>query len=338
MPASNLLRRLFAALGRSASCALRSALLALPALAGANPAFAETPASCPPTAYAPSPDEIKALGASARDHGFLWRISRAGHTSYLYGTVHVARVGWTVPGPTIRTALSASDTIALELDAADPDIQHRLADGMRLQPTDAPLPEPLQARLKQRAEAECLPSEVLANLSPEVQIDLLTSLVGRRDGFDPSYGIDGMLGGYAHAAHKAVVSLETPELQFATLKMEAAADTLSFVEQGLSDLESGRAAAELKRIAQIWADADFDALADYESWCDCQHSAFDRAQMTRLLDDRNPGLADAVSALHLKGQRVFAAVGSLHMVGPNGLPALMAARGYTVERVPLSPH
>ena len=30
---------------------------------------------------------------------------------------------------------------------------------------------------------------------------------------------------------------------------------------------------------------------------------------------------------------MFAAVGSLHMIGPNGLPALLRQRGYGVEQV-----
>jgi len=37
------------------------------------------------------------------------------------------------------------------------------------------------------------------------------------------------------------------------------------------------------------------------------------------------------------GKQVFAAVGSLHMIGPMGLPALMAQRGYRVERVEFTP-
>jgi hypothetical protein len=41
--------------------------------------------------------------------------------------------------------------------------------------------------------------------------------------------------------------------------------------------------------------------------------------------------------LHAQGQRVFAAVGALHMTGPNALPVLMAGRGYHVERVLLQP-
>jgi MFS family permease len=91
----------------------------------------------------------------------------------------------------------------------------------------------------------------------------------------------------------------------------------------------------LTRIAQVWADGDLDALSRYESWCDCVKTPTDRAALARLLDDRNPGLADSIAALHAGGQRVFAAVGSLHMIGPLGLPALMAQRGFQVEAIPL---
>jgi uncharacterized protein YbaP (TraB family) len=51
----------------------------------------------------------------------------------------------------------------------------------------------------------------------------------------------------------------------------------------------------------------------------------------------NPGLARNIDALHAEGKRVFAAVGSLHMVGPLGLPALLRERGYKVERVDFRP-
>jgi hypothetical protein len=55
-----------------------------------------------------------------------------------------------------------------------------------------------------------------------------------------------------------------------------------------------------------------------------------------MIDQRNPALAAAIDALHSDGRQVFAAVGALHMVGPLGLPALMAQRGYAVQRVDLA--
>jgi uncharacterized protein YbaP (TraB family) len=90
------------------------------------------------------------------------------------------------------------------------------------------------------------------------------------------------------------------------------------------------------RLARVWAEADHDSLDRHEEWCECRRNDAERAAMRRLLDDRHPALADAIDALHRAGKRVFAAVGSLHFVGPNGVQALLAQRGYRVERVPLT--
>ena len=57
--------------------------------------------------------------------------------------------------------------------------------------------------------------------------------------------------------------------------------------------------------------------------------------MQRLNDDRNSGLADGIDALHRDGRKVFAAVGALHMTGAKALPALLAQRGFTVQRLAL---
>jgi len=59
--------------------------------------------------------------------------------------------------------------------------------------------------------------------------------------------------------------------------------------------------------------------------------------MRRMLDERNPGLANGIDAIHASGKTVFAAVGSLHMIGKLGLPALLSERGYKVERVDFKP-
>ena len=330
-------------IGRTA-CAL-AALFAVTVAATFAATFAATSAqaqaapSCPPTAQVPTTEQVQAGMRDARDRGFLWRLRRDGRVSFLYGTVHVARVEWMYPGPRVLRALNASDTVALELDLLDPDIQRRLGSAMAANapaggaPQNA-FPEAMQQRLQRQIEAECLPAQALAALSPEMQVLTLTSLAGRRDGLDPAYGIDAFLAGWAHAASKTVVSLETPELQIALLKADTEAERNGFVQGALAQLEGGQPRPMLRRMTQAWADGRLDDFATYGEWCDCIKTDADRAAMARLLDDRNPALADAVAALHANGQRVFAAVGSLHMAGPMGLPALMAQRGFQVERLP----
>ena len=295
-------------------------------------AQAQSAADCPPVAQAPSAAQVQAGMRAARDHGFLWRISKDGHSSHLYGTLHVAKLAWMFPGPRVAQALAASDTVGLELDMLDPAMQRRLTEAMAAR-SDSALPDPTRERMARLAAAECVPSQAMAGLSPELQVAVLMSLTGRRDGLDPAYGIDVFLSGWGHAARKTVVSLETPELQLRAVHMQDASAQLAFVESSLDDLESGRARPLLVRMAQVWADADLDTLTRYEDWCECLKTRSDRDAMARMLDARNPALVDAIDALHASGKQVFAAVGSLHMIGPLGLPALLAQRGYRVERI-----
>ena len=295
-------------------------------------AQADAPASCPPPAQVPTAAQVQAGLQGARDRGFLWRISRDGRSSHVFGTVHVAQADWMYPGPRVAEAMRASDTFALELDLLDPGVMKRLVEAMAAQPRTA-LPEPLQQRLQQWAEAECLPAPALATLSPEMQVITLASLSGRRAGLDPAFGIDMFLSGWAHAQRKSVVSLETPELQLKALQMASPDETIEFIERALDEMTPGTPSPTMLRLAQAWADADLASLSAYADWCDCLKTATDRALMARLLDDRNPALADAIAALHASGSRVFAAVGSLHFIGPLGLTALLEQRGYRVERV-----
>ena len=301
-------------------------------LALALHASAESRTVCPPAAEQPSPEAIQDAVLNASDHGFLWRISKDGRTSFLYGTLHVAKFEWMFPGPSVMQALIATDTVALELDVMDADIQRRVVKGMATSSNTA-LPAALVERMQQQADSMCVPYDSIAGLSPELQITTLTVMAGRGAGIDPAYAIDGVLAGIGHGANKKVVSLETPEVQLRMLQMKDAQETISFVQDSLDELEAGRTGTFLKRIAEVWADADYAEMARFNEWCDCLNTGIEREMMRRLLDGRNPGLADRIDALHRGGRQVFAAVGSLHMFGPLGLPALMEKRGYRVERV-----
>jgi uncharacterized protein YbaP (TraB family) len=194
------------------------------------------------------------------------------------------------------------------------------------------LPPELVKRLDRQMAAQCVDSTAWSKFAPEFQIASLSVMAARRDGFDPSYAIDLVLAVLGRELHKSVVSLETPEAQMLALQMPTQQETIDFVTSGLDDLESGRARPLLAHLAQVWTDGDYAELGRYEQWCDCLHTASDRAAMKRLLDDRNPLLATAIDSLHRNGRQVFAAIGSLHMIGPNGVPALLRQRGYKVEQ------
>lgn len=281
-------------------------------------------AQCPPPLAAPS-------GAKPVDRGLLWSITKDGRRSWLYGTMHVGRTDWWVPGPKTTAALTASDVLALELDPNDPQVQRDLTQAMTA-PAPA-LPADLRERLAKQAARACIDGALFATLHPGMQATLLAIAEARRAGLDPGYGTEQALANWARGAKRPVVSLETVALQAQVLMPDDAASLKVLAEQTLEPLEAGEGRAVLDQLVQAWERGDERKLADYERWCRCVKTDADRAALRALNDDRNPGLADRIAALHGEGKRVFAAVGALHMTGPQALPRLLAARGFAVERV-----
>src|SRR5687767_15977641 len=108
--------------------AFRGALACLflaAALLAPRTASADAPPACPPAAQAPTPEQAQAGMKAARDRGFLWRVQKDGRSSWLFGTVHIAKPDWMYPGPALLGALRASGLVAVELDVLDPDIIER---------------------------------------------------------------------------------------------------------------------------------------------------------------------------------------------------------------------
>lgn len=289
-------------------------------------------ADCPPQAQFPDPSTIPRSLRDARDRGMLWRMEQDGRTSWLYGTAHVAEREWMFPGPTVVAALRGVDSVALELNLLDPAVMAALRQAVAARPDAPPLPPGLAGRLEAQARAACAGPELQA-LRPEMQVFTLLSLAARRQGLDPAYGIDMALAGMAVGLRKPLLSLETPAQQISEMVSDDPARVAERVAAGLDHLERGDAAQVLTTLAYAWADGRLNLLENYPRWCACVESAAERAEYERMVDGRNPAMADAIAAQHRAGRSVFAAVGALHMAGPGGLPALLEKKGFRVQRV-----
>lgn len=301
-------------------CALALAAgLAVAAQAVAAPA-------CPPPV--PTATDL-ALKTAPRDRGMLWRVTRDGHSSYLFGTLHVGKPEWRRLGPQTRAALQRSDVLALEIDAQDPGVAEAMA---KPQPA-RPLPADLQRRLQQALQQACVSAASMGELHPVWQVSLLTLLEARWLGMDPAYAQEHLLAAQARSQGLPVVSLETAATQIQALMPPGDAESDRWLEQSLQQLQDQSGRRALRKLAHAWEAGDLAALEDFESWCECSAGAADRAFMQRLNDQRNPRLADGIEARHAGGQRVFAAVGALHMTGPVSLSRLLRERGFLVDRV-----
>jgi hypothetical protein len=305
-------------------CGLGLALLA--ALGGA-PARAD----CPPAAVAPDTQAIQQGMAQAQNHGFLWTLDRQGHRSWLYGTIHAAQQAWMYPGPAVVQALGRTRRLVVEMDLSDPATLETVKHLARQTP-DRALPPALEARLQKQEDAACL-GRALRDWRPEMRVTTLSVMSLRDEGLDPAWGVDAMLIGIAKGLHLPVTPLETPAQQMTALLQPRRAAMEELVRSSLDEMDRGEDRRTLRRLAQAWAEGRLDELETYPQWCECVNTPLEKAMMRRLLNDRNGPMADKIARLHRGQGGLFVAVGSLHMVGPQGLPALLAARGFTVTRV-----
>jgi len=328
---------LLAALWVAAAAPARAAAVIEPGDAVQPPAIARDDAGCPPEAERPTPEEAAAGMRAAVDSGLLWKATKGGRTVWLYGTIHVAKLAWAYPGPDVMHALLESDTVALELDVTDPGVLDRLRHAIERRPGAPALPEALQRRLDAQMAANCVAPDSLASLRPEMQAVTVDLMTARQFGLYPEYGIDMVIAGVATSTHKPIRSLETPESQASLLVSDDPAETARTVGDVLDELEGGNSPRMLQRLAGDWQRGDLADLQGYAKWCQCLDTARQRADFKKLIDDRNPLMADKIVRWHDEGKSLFVAVGSLHMTGRVGLPELLKARGFQVERVAFPP-
>ena len=287
-------------------------------------------ASCPPQATPPHRILLQPAQQRAADRGFLWRVSRGGRDSFLYGTMHAGRADWLALGPRTEASLARTGALALEVNVMDPAVQTALRDATQGPPRR--LPAELMQSLRDAWSAECLPADALLAGPTEFHVAQLAMAQAKRQGLFPLYGAESALLMRSLRTERPVVGLETVQTQLATLLARNDDEAEAMVRDALADWRDPRAPQMLERLTRAWVRGDLKDLEAYADWCDCLNTPSERAAFARLVDGRNPGMADAIERLHA-GVSVFAAVGALHLIGPQGLPALLQARGFNVTRV-----
>jgi uncharacterized protein len=286
------------------------------------------------TAACPEPTPLtKEDTQAAKDRGFLWRIEKGGHSSYLYGTAHTLKKQWAYPGPKTLRAIEESESVALEhlIPNSDPrnqPIQPQPVSYSRV------LPAALLQRIDRLAADNCLSIEQLRPMPPEGRVHALVKGSEKKVGLHPEYGFEEGLVGHAKKNKKPLESLEDlRSAQSAHRPEQTREDFLEAFESEVADLENPAVIQARLKLAEAWANRDEATIASFRSWCQCMRNARQIDFYKRLLDDRNLVMAAGLDKIHTRGTRVFAGAGALHMFGPNAMPKLMAQRGYRVERV-----
>lgn len=257
-----------------------------------------------------------ATSAAPAQGPLLWRVQAAGGAGpvvWLFGTIHDA--GAEDVAPAAWSALAGASRFVSELGDAEPG-GDEFRDQVRL-PRGRGLDQLLsvddwwELRLALRGTIR---DDDLARLRPWYAMTLLTRVV--TDKAHP--GMDVLLGDRARSLHLPIEPLETWAEQLALLAGAI----------GVADLADAIHARRAMRCQLVNTRAAYVA-GDLT----VMEEVFGRDPTGAMLAPRNRRWLPRIEA-YLADGGAFIAVGIGHLVGPDGLPTLLTAAGYHVDRPP----
>jgi len=275
--------------------------------------------------------------AWAADRGALFKVAGKGHTMYLFGTMHVGQPGFYPLEARIAAAVAGASTLALEIDPlADPAtlVQAMQAHGMHTGPgMETAMPPALRARLTRALTRAGIDPNAVSRFRPWLTATVLAMAEYGAQGYRTDLSVDLHLAQLAKAGKVRVLALETASSQMSMFNRMSDADQLSFMEESIALIESGKQGTEIKQIVEAWRTADQRAFNDIAERLARDTTVSGKFVKDILLDERNVGIADKLEQLLGREDKSVAAIGVLHLLGSKSVPALLIERGLSVERV-----
>lgn len=274
----------------------------------------------------------------------LWKACDADNCIYLLGSFHVLKASDYPLSKDVDEALAKSARVIFEISPAEMQDKNTAAlalfrAGMRTDGStlDSDLSPAQQSKLASWLDTHAstlaksgLGNAALQRLKPWFVAILITQFEYQAAGMSPEYGLDDRMAKAADQVGKRTEGLETVSEQVRILSGLSAKDQVQMLEESLD--ESGSAAGEINALHKAWRAGDAGTL-----WKDMGAKLRDRyPEAYRIIDaDRNARwLPRLQSMLDTPGEKdALVVVGSLHLLGPDGLVDGLKARGYLVERV-----
>jgi uncharacterized protein YbaP (TraB family) len=274
-----------------------------------------------------------ATGAPA-GRSFIWKATSPDHHSiYLVGSVHLLTKDFYPLNPALETAFKDSDLLVEEADlgemlspAAQMTMLSRgMLDGGRT--LDEILSPDTYATVSTRAASVGLPMAAVSRLKPWTVAFTLLALEWKKAGFDPELGLDKHFYDLAKTAGTPVEGLETAEFQIAQFDGMTLEQQEKMLVETMKELDTET--GSVTTIASAWKAGDAPAverlvLSDVKQ---------DPEMYQRLLVARNRNWMPKIQALFSRPGHAFVVVGAAHLVGPDGLLAMLRAKGYTLEQL-----
>jgi len=263
-----------------------------------------------------------------------------GARAWLLGSLHVAAPDL-VFDPAIESALAGSQALVMEAEVPAPDTKEgsafidravsmaTLPEGQTL---DQLLPQPTWDHLADFLRERGAPVDAYRRLKPWFMMTMVVASLAAESGLQAGAGIDHRIE-QASQGRIPVIALETAESQLAlldSLPIDVQAQMLGDVIDRQKETRQGT-----ERLFEAWKLGDLGAIEREVVGEDASPKV--REFQEKIYTTRNKAMVQHLDELLAQPKTLFVVIGAGHMVGADGIPSLLAARGYRVTRIAKTP-
>lgn len=276
---------------------------------------------------------LLAAAHSAHAEPAIWVVKGPHATVYLFGTIHALQKTESWHSAKIDAAIQQSQTLWLEIPNVDDAASMQplvMQLGMdQVHPLSTKLTADQLGKLTKAANSVGLPGgeAMFETFRPWLAALTLSIAPIMQAGYDPSTGVEIELKPEFIRANKSVKGFETAEQQMRYFADMPEKVQIDFLNSELDDFDT--AIDKFKKMLAAWSAGDTDAL-DKLNNADFRDKYPDLFQT--LVVKRNQNFTTQIQDL-LKGDGIsFVAIGAGHLVGKDGVPAMLEKQGYKVIR------
>jgi uncharacterized protein YbaP (TraB family) len=277
---------------------------------------------------------VLASGAAAqtRSRTFLWKVQSGGSVMYLAGSVHALTADAYPLNPAYQRAFDASSALVEEIDLAEADPLSGglglLAKGMYQdgRTFSSAVSRQTVTLVQEKLKNTPLALDLIQPMKPWMVMLMIEALGSQDAGLDPELGLDKHFYNLATDGRKQVIGLETAESQIDRFDKMPEAMQEQMLRSELAEMDTEK--SSLRSILTAWQTGDAAAiekmlLASFTT---------NPAAYTSLITERNRNWMPQLETCLRRSSPCFVIVGAAHLVGPQGLLAMLQQKGYRVEQ------
>lgn len=264
----------------------------------------------------------------------LYKIEKNGVNSYLFGTVHVGNASMKGLPDNVINAIDQSDEIIVEVDISKLtplQMQQRsmplmmLANGKTLK---TELTQQNYNKLKDYFAKKSIDIAMFNGLKPWAVMVTMMQIEFQNAGYSDKIGIDKQVLAYAQANKIKIGELETLEQQLQIFDNTASLsnDMIEETFKQLADIDT-----YFIQLVNAWKSGDTKMLTHYYN-TSFNNTPYGKASEQAMLIDRNNNWVKKLTP-RLKNEKLFIAVGALHLPERHGLIKQLKDEGFSVTRL-----